>query len=265
VVPLEPPFLRVTLISPRERVDDLIPIGLTNRPELASQQALVQAALARIRQEKLRPLVPSLILEGGSNPAVPGGYLMGGVFASGAHGDANPTGARDDVGVGLVWGLDNLGLGNRALVRERQAEQRQVLVELFRLQDTVAAEIARAHAGVQSAGVRIGKAEAGLQEAQLAYTGTLEELGKITQVEDVKILTRRTFEVIDALRALLRAYDNYFLSVNDYNRAQFRLFRALGYPAGIVECERSPEPIVPVDTARPPQMAPVCAPDPCHR
>jgi outer membrane protein TolC len=263
VVPLEPPFLRVTLISPRERVDDLIPIGLTNRPELASQQALVQAALARIQQERLRPLVPSLILEGGSNPAAPGSYLMGGVFASGAHGDANPTGARDDVGVELVWGLDNLGLGNRALVRERRAEQRQVLVELFRLQDIVAAEIARAHAGVQSAGVRVEKAETGLQEAQLAYTGTVEELGKITQVEDVKILTRRTFEVIDALRALLRAYDNYFLSVNDYNRAQFRLFRALGYPAGILACERSPGPIVPVDTTRPPQMAPVCAPDPC--
>jgi outer membrane protein TolC len=267
VVPLEPPFLRVTLISPRERVDDLIPIGLTNRPELASQQALVQAALARIRQERLRPLVPSLILEGGSNPAAPGSYLMGGVFASGAHGDANPTGARDDVGVGLVWGLDNLGLGNRALVRERRAEQRQVLVDLFRLQDIVAAEIARAHAGVESASVRVTTAETGLQESQLAYTGTLEELGKVTQVEDVKVLRRRTFEVIDALRALLGAYDNYFLSVGDYNRAQFRLYRALGYPAGIVECERTPGPIVPVDTARPPQMAPVCAPDPCpsHR
>jgi outer membrane protein TolC len=64
VEPLEPPFIRVTLISPRERVDDLIPVGLTSRPELASQQALVQAALARIRQERLRPLVPSLILQG---------------------------------------------------------------------------------------------------------------------------------------------------------------------------------------------------------
>ncbi len=65
VAPLEPPDLRVTLIDPQESVDVLIPIGLTNRPELASQQALVQAALARIRQERMRPLVPSLILQGG--------------------------------------------------------------------------------------------------------------------------------------------------------------------------------------------------------
>lgn len=69
VVPLEPPYLRVTLIRPQTRVDDLIPIGLTYRPELASQQALVQAALARIKQERMRPLVPSLVLQGGSNPA----------------------------------------------------------------------------------------------------------------------------------------------------------------------------------------------------
>jgi outer membrane protein TolC len=263
VVPLEPPHLRVTLISPRERVDDLIPIGLTNRPELASQQALVQAALARIRQERLRPLVPSLILEGGSNPSSPGSFLMGGVFGSGVHGAGNPWSARDDVGVGLYWGLDNLGLGNRTLVRERRAEQQQLLVELFRIQDLVAAEVARAHASLQSASVRVETAAAGLKEAQLAYAGSLEELGKVTQLGDTKVLTRRAFEVVDALRALLRAYDNYFLSVNDYNRVQFRLYRALGYPAGILACERSLEPIVPVNTARPPQMAPVCAPAPC--
>jgi outer membrane protein TolC len=263
VVPLEPPYLRVTLISPRERVDDLIPIGLTNRPELASQQALVQAALTRIRQERLRPLVPSVLLEGGSDPAAPGSYLMGGIFGSGASGSGNPWLPREDIAVGLFWGLDNLGFGNRALVRERRAEQQQLLVELFRLQDLVAADVARAHAALESAAVRVGQAEAGLEEAQLSYSGSLAELGKITQVGDVKVLTRRAFEVVSALQALQRAYDAYFQSVNDYNRAQFRLYHALGYPAAVLECERSPGEVRPVDTRRPPQMAPVCAPDPC--
>ena len=172
VAPMEPPDLRVTLISPQESVDDLILIGLTNRPELASQQALVQAALARIRQERMRPLVPSLILQGGPGAVGPGGYLMGGVFASGVNGTENPTKPRDDVSVGLVWELQNLGFGNHALVRERQAEQKQLLVDLFRIQDQVAAEIARAHARLESAVVREGEAEQGLQEARLAYEGT---------------------------------------------------------------------------------------------
>jgi outer membrane protein TolC len=265
VSPLEPPNLRVTLIAPQIAVDVLIPIGLTGRPELASQQALVQAALVRIRQERMRPLVPSLILQGSPGPSGPGGYLMGGVFASGAHGDGNPTVAREDVSVGLVWELQNLGLGNRALVRERRAEQQQLLVELFRIQDQVAAEIARAYVQVQSATARVTTSERGLREAGLAYEGSLAELGKVDRKGDVEVQVRRAFEVIDALRSLSTAYDTYFLSVNDYNRAQFRLYRSLGCPAEILSCERASEPILPVDTTRPPQMAPVCAPDPCGR
>jgi outer membrane protein TolC len=265
VLPLEPPDLRVTLISPRESVDSLIPIALIYRPELASHQALVQAALARIGQERMRPLIPSLILEGSPGSVGPGGYLMGGVFASGAHGSGNPTGARDDVSAGLIWSLDNLGLGNRARVRERQGEQQQTLIELFHVQDMVAAEVVRAHAQLESATIRIGDADRFLQEARAAYEGSFRELGDIISMGETRVLVRRAFEVVDSLRSLSRAYDAYFLTVNEYNRAQFRLYRALGYPAQIVACERSPGRILPVDTTRPPQMAPVCSPDPCPR
>jgi outer membrane protein TolC len=265
VVPLEPLNLRVTLIAPSEPVDALIPIGLTSRPELASQQALVQAALARIRQERMRPLVPSLILEGTPGAAGPGGYLMAGIFGSGASGAGNPWVAREDVSVGLVWEIQNLGFGNRALVRARRAEQQQLLVELFRIQDLVAAEIARAHTQVESAVVRVATAEGGLEEARLAYEGSLENLGKIETIGNNRVLVRRAFEVIDALKALSQAYDAYFVSINDYNRAQFRLYRSLGYPASLLACERAPGPVLPVDTTRPSQLAPVCAPDPCER
>src|SRR5437867_35110 len=44
-------------IDPRWCVDDLVTYALTNRPELADRQALVQATLQRLRQERLRPLV----------------------------------------------------------------------------------------------------------------------------------------------------------------------------------------------------------------
>jgi outer membrane protein TolC len=261
VVPLEPPSLFVTLISPQESVDTLIPIGLTSRPELASQQALVQAALVRIKQERMRPLMPSLILEGGPGSVGPGGYMMGGIFGSGAAGTGNPWVGRDDISVGVVWQMENLGFGNRALVRGRQAEQQQLLVELFRLQDLVAADIARAYAQVESATARAITANRGIREARLAYEGSLANLDKTDKVGDLSVQVSRAFEVIDALKALSQAYDTYFVSVSDYNRAQFRLYRALGYPAGILACERWPGPILPVDTTRPPQMAPVCAPD----
>jgi len=102
-----------------------------------------------------------------------------------------------------------------------------------------------------------------LEETQVTYARTLEGLGKISQVGEVRVLTQRAYEVVAALQSLGTAYDNYFTAVNDYNRAQFRLYRALGYPAGILACERAPGATLPVDTSRPPQMAPVPVTDPC--
>jgi outer membrane protein TolC len=264
-VPLEPPHLRVSLVPPGQPVDALIPIGLTNRPELASQQAMIQAALVRVRQERMRPLLPSLLIQGGASPMAPGGYLMGGVFASNINGQGNPTEARDDICVQLVWGLENMGLGNRASVRERRAEQQQQVIELLRVQDVVAADIGRASAQLESASNRSVFAERGLNDAQQAFSGSMEELGKMTRLDNVAapLVVRRTFEVVDALRSLSRAYENYFASVAEYNRAQFRLYRALGYPAGLLQSQDLPGGVQPLDTSRP-QMPQSYIPESSH-
>ena len=55
VVPLEPPHLKVTVVSPDEGLDQLIPEGLLTRPELASQRADLLAAGDRVQQERMRP------------------------------------------------------------------------------------------------------------------------------------------------------------------------------------------------------------------
>src|SRR6185437_13846978 len=78
VAPLEPDHMQITLIDPSRSLDDLIPLGLTNRPELAAQQALIQAALVRIRQEKLRPLLPSILITGWQTPG--GMTTQAGIF-----------------------------------------------------------------------------------------------------------------------------------------------------------------------------------------
>ena len=124
---------------------------------------------------------------------------------------------------------------------QRRAEQQQLLVELFRIQDLVAAEIARAHVQVRSADARVTSAERGLREASLAYEGSLVEMGKVQRDRRTSdTVVRRAFEVIDALKSLSAAYDTYFQSINDYNRAQFRLYRSLGCPAELLTCERAP-------------------------
>src|SRR5947209_11691421 len=64
VEPLEHDHAQVTLIDPGRPLDDLMPIALTNRPELASRRALVLAAEQRVRREKNRPLLPNVLING---------------------------------------------------------------------------------------------------------------------------------------------------------------------------------------------------------
>jgi outer membrane protein TolC len=260
VVPLEPPHLQVTLIPPKEIVDALIPIGLTNRPELATQQALVQATLARLRQEKMRPLLPSLVL---LPYAAPGGFLGGGVFATGTN-NLSVWSGRNDFSANVVWEFKNLGFGNKGLITQRRGEQRQALVELFRIQDQVAEEVAQAHAQVRAAAVRVGRAEAEVKSGLASYRGNLRGLSETVRAGQLLVLVNRPQEVVAALQQLQQAYINYYTSANDYNRAQFRLYRALGYPAQKLACGDSLGAPIPVDPTRPPQMAPVHAPEPCR-
>jgi hypothetical protein len=53
------------------------------------------------------------------------------------------------------------------------------------------------------------------------------------------------------------AFDEYFTTVAEYNRAQFQVFHALGYPANEIANLRPPGEILPVDTARPSYLPPV--------
>ncbi len=201
VVPMEPPHLKVTLIPIERPVDELIPIGLLTRPELASQKALVEAALLRLKQERIRPLLPSVVLYGAPVPTAPGGYLMGGAFFSSNGGQNSPTVGRNDINLQLLWTLKNMGFGNRALIRERRAEQEQQLIEMFRVQDNVAAEIARIHAELEAAATRIPEAEVGVEQAQISFAGNLKGLGQTTRFGDLLTLVNRPQEVVAALPA----------------------------------------------------------------
>ena len=71
-------------------------------------------------------------------------------------------------------------------------------------------------------------------------------------------LVNRPQEAVAALQQLNRAYDTYFTAVNSYNRAQFQLYRAIGYPARILVCDRPLGETQNVDLSRPASMSPVC-------
>ena len=184
VVPLEHDHLQITLIDPARPLDDLIPVGLTNRPELASHQALVQAVAARIRREKGRMLLPSILINGFQTPDE---LIQAGIFGMGPNNKLNQWTGRDDVSFQVMWELDAFGIGNLARIKEQRGEQSRAIIELFKTQDMVAADVTRAQARLQSAAARVGQADRALRSSLIAFNGNYEGLQQTTRFGDVLV------------------------------------------------------------------------------
>jgi outer membrane protein TolC len=247
VQPTEPPHLLVKVVGLDRPVCDLIAQALASRPELASRQAQVQAAVALLRQERARPMVPSVLVRGAAtNPA---GTLGAGLFGGGGGGAAGGWGGRSDLDVQLLWQADNLWLGNRARVEQRRAEGRLAEVELARVIDQVSAEVAQALAQAQLAAARVGLAERGVRLSLDSAEKNLIALGQTRRAGDLVVTLVRPQEAVAAVQALAQAYADYYGAVADSNRAQFRLYRAIGQPAQCLERLTDP--------ALPPAMPPL--------
>lgn len=261
VEPVEPPQLLVELIDLKTPVLDLIPIALKFRPELASQQAMVDATLALLKQERWRPFLPYVLLRGDSTS--PGGTLAGGWFLPAPN--SSSAGMRGDVDLQLLWQLDNLGFGNVAKVHQRQAESRAASVEFLRIKDRVAADVAQAYAQAELAGRRVKVAETGLKFAVESAEANLVALGQTKGAGANMVLLVRPQEVVSAIQALSQTYIDYYGAVADANRAQFRLYRALGQPAQyLIHDERIPSlcataPAPPAPLTRSPDATPPAA------
>ena len=249
VEPLEHDHAQVTLIDPARPLDELMAVALKNRPELASRKALVEAAEIGVRREKARPLLPVVQLSGYQ---APGGYnIQAGIFGLGPNSSLNQFAGRDDVSIQLTWQLEGFGIGNLARVKGQRGQQSRSIIDLRRTQDTVAGEVTRAQARVQSAAVRVLQADRALRSGIITFNGQIEGLGETRRFGDVLVLTYRPQEAVYSLQLLNTAFVEYFTTVAEYNRAQFELFHALGYPAQKLSGMRPTGDVVPVDTSRP--------------
>lgn len=194
-----------------------------------------------------------MVLEG----AGPGGSFTGGVFGGGTDTGSQLYGGRFDMGVGLFWTLQNLGAGNKALVHQRVAQEQQVAIALADVQDRVAQDVVQAHAQVEAAIADVNQATAEVREATVTFNGNLIGIGETQRFGNLLQMVNRPQEATAALEELYRAYGLFYVAVNAYNRAQFQLYRALGFPARAILCDRPLGEVQNVDTSRPPSMPPV--------
>jgi hypothetical protein len=255
VVPQEHDHVQITLIDPDRSIHELTQIALINRPELASRQALVQAAEVRVRREKMRPALPVVQLNGFQSAA--NGLIQAGIFGTGPNSSLNQWTGRFDTSIQLVWQLEGFGLGNLARIKDQRGMQSQAVVDLFRQQDQVAAEVTENVARLQSAAARVGQAQRSLRASILAFNGNYQGLQQTSRFGDVLVLVNRPEEVVFALQKMKTSFDYYFITVAEYNRAQFSLFHALGYPANEVANLHPPGIPDPIDTTRPAYLPPV--------
>ncbi len=254
VVPLEHDHLQVTLVEPGRLLDDLIPIGLTNRPELAGHQAMVQATIALLRREKMRPLLPSILINGFQTPNE---LIQAGIFGMGSNTSMNQWVGREDVSLQPLWQLEAFGIGNLARIKEARGMESLAIIELFKTQDMVAADVTRAHARLQSAAQRVIQADRALRTAIITFNGNFQGLQQTTRFGEILVLVNRPQEAVFALQLMKIAFDEYYTTVADYNRAEFELFHAMGYPAQELTLKQPPGPIQPVDLSRPGYLPPV--------
>jgi outer membrane protein TolC len=254
VEPLEHDHTQITLIDPGRPFDELMPIALLNRPELSAFQALVEAAAQQIRLEKARPFVPNLMINGFQTPYE---MIQAGIFGLGPNTSLNQWTGRLDLSYQPLWQLEAFGIGNLARIKEARGMESKAIIEFFKAQDAVAGDVTRAVARVQSAAARVVQADRALRTAIITFNGNFEGLQQTHRLGNILILVNRPQEAVFALQLLKVAFDEYFTTVAEYNRSQFELFHALGYPAREIAELRPPGEPVPVETARPRYLPPV--------
>ncbi len=144
----------------------------------------------------------------------------------------NTNGSRLDIAVAAVWELQNGGVGNIGLIRQRRAEQELASIELTRTVFRVKSEVAQAVARLQTARVRVVETDAGVRQAIESADKNFIGLRETARpAGELLRLIIRPQEVVAALIALNTAYEQYSAAVSEYNVAQFEVYHALGQPA----------------------------------
>ena len=201
------------LVDPDIATEKLLEVALQRRPEVKSRDAEVAVAETRTRQEKMRPLLPTVWL----------GY-SGAAFGGGSN--LTPPllgrfGSRTDFDAYAFWTLLNFGAGNATLVKQRNAQLGGAVADRDATINLVREEVAsaRSEALADREQLRIA-----VEELDVAQDGYAKDLERIQQAAGPPL------EVLNNLGLLGKARESVINAVLGYNQAQFRLFVAMGSP-----------------------------------
>ena len=206
----------LNLVDPAMTLKQLLMIARSNRPEVGVREAEIRRAQVRLREEKVRPLVPLLSVGytasqfgGGSDIVQPHWGKYSG---------------RQDIDVFAVWSLQNLGFGNLGLIRERRGEIGVAEAQLVRQLNAINEEVTSAYAEVEA---RRRELNVALRQVETSIRGYDLEIQRARNLQGLPI------ESLNSLNLLRRAREELVRVVTQYSQAEVRLFVALGQPPNL--------------------------------
>ncbi len=207
--PQDPQLIPLELVDLQMTPNELVAAGLSQRPELAEQHALVCEAINRLRREQNASWVPSVALG-----------MSHGAFGAGVGSDISNGSDRWDFDGMAYWEVRNFGLGDKAAQRSAASRVDQARLSQVGALNKVACEIMAAYHKCIARRQRISIAEQAAATASQNYLQEQDRLqNNLTSVE----------QVISALELRDTAQREYLRAVVEYNAAQFELQHALGW------------------------------------
>lgn len=208
------PLPILQLVNPAEPLDALLRTALVQRPELAAAAAAVLAASTRLRQEQVRPFVPTI-----------GVGFSAGTFGGGSDLTEPRFGRfapRTDFDALAYWTLDNLGAGNLAEQKRLRARLAEAEAERVRVLDRVRREVAEALALVAARRMELDVARRRLVVSEETYR---------LEIARSRNLEARPIEVLNSANLLTSSRQELVRATVEFNIAQFDLLTALGEPS----------------------------------
>lgn len=205
------PIAGIEIIDPEVDVQTLMRIAERRRPELAAGSANVEHNSVRVRQEKMRPFFPMVLLGYSA-----GSYGGGGVLFPPALSNFR---GRSDFDALAIWSLTNMGVGNAATVSERRAVLNQAIADRTRALNGIRQEVFAAYGLVKGEQYQIQITQRQLADSE---EGFREEFARLLGAEGLPI------EVLNSVAQLGFSRQELIKAVIGYNQGQFRLFVATG-------------------------------------
>ncbi len=201
---------------------ELIALGLVRRPELAAQRAAIEAAFLRLGAAKIMPFSPNFVLGFSAGGFGGGSNLVRPIFGG--------FSGREDLDVIAFWTLQNLGVGNVAMIRGANARLQVNQFQQVELLNMVRDDIAEAYARTHARYAQIGTYEDAVRSGYLSFHEDLDSTRAGVGHAGARTRDVLPIELLNSFQLLAGARLDYLDAIIDYNEAQFAMYVALGQP-----------------------------------